>query len=275
MTAATDTLTRKDALAYLKRFPAQGIAGVAVNLLLVLATNAAVFWLLMDGRLRSAHLVALVALEAVLMILVVQVSIARVPDAHLDEPRKPWRERAPVLAFAAVWLLCAYGLTLVMIDGWRDAFELLRSADAWLDAGLHWPLALTLVTAIVHVAQDHAHYRRHGPPFISTVAHDALARWLTLLLGAIPFAMPFFAVVMGGIKGIEYLLKRAKIAPGQSVLGTLAVLGVAGLGFALVSALISNGVAGWAIGYVLAKLIAEAAVACVPLVMAHVAKEGP
>jgi tetrahydromethanopterin S-methyltransferase subunit F len=50
---------------------------------------------------------------------------------------------------------------------------------------------------------------------------------------------------------------------------------VAHAGFALVSLLIASGVAGWAIGYVLAKLIAELMVAAIPLVMAKVARDGP
>ena len=53
------------------------------------------------------------------------------------------------------------------------------------------------------------------------------------------------------------------------------MLGVAAASFALVDWLIGSGVAGWAVGFVFAKLIAEALVACVPLVMAHVARHGP
>ena len=102
-----------------------------------------------------------------------------------------------------------------------------------------------------------------------------MARWLTLLLGGIPFAMPFFAVAIGGFKGVEWLLKRARVKPHESVLGAIAMLGVAWGSFALIGVLVSGGVAGWAIGYVFAKLIAELAVACVPLVMAHVARHGP
>jgi hypothetical protein len=53
------------------------------------------------------------------------------------------------------------------------------------------------------------------------------------------------------------------------------MIGVAYAGFVLVGLLISSQVAGWAIGFVFAKLIAEMMMACVPLVMAHVAKNGP
>ena len=51
------------------------------------------------------------------------------------------------------------------------------------------------------------------------------ARYLTLIFGGIPFAMPFFVVVIGGFKAIEFLMRRARVAPGQSVLGALAMIG--------------------------------------------------
>ncbi|HET9485162.1 MAG TPA: hypothetical protein VFO79_14470 [Xanthomonadales bacterium] len=270
-----NTLTREDALSYLRRFPSQGKAVVAANLALVCSTNGVVFWLLMTDRLRSAHLIVLVVVEALLLVAIARASAARVPRRDWSEQPRPWRERAPVLAFALAWLGFAYGLTLLYVQGYADLFALLRSPAAWTAAGLHWPLLLTLATALVHASGDVAHYRRHGGPFLSSVSHDAMARWLTLLLGGIPFAMPFFAVAIGGFKGVEWLLERARVKPHESVLGAIAMLGVAWGSFALIGVLVSGGVAGWAIGYVFAKLIAELAVACVPLVMAHVARHGP
>jgi uncharacterized membrane protein len=74
---------------------------------------------------------------------------------------------------------------------------------------------------------------------------------------------------------VEFVAKQAKVAPQLSALAGIAMLAVASGSFALVSWLISAGVTGWAIGFVFAKLIAEVMVACVPLVMGHVAKHGP
>jgi hypothetical protein len=162
-----------------------------------------------------------------------------------------------------------------MLDGVADFVALLRSQRAWIDAGLHWPLLVTLVPGLAHAFGDDAHYRRHGAPFLSTVTHDAIARYLTLIFGGIPFAMPFFVVVIGGFKAVEFLLRRARVAPGQSALGALAMIAIGYGGFALVGLLIANGVAGWAIGYILAKLAAELMVAAIPLVMAKVARDGP
>lgn len=274
MARNADTLTREDALQYLRRFPAQGLAAVAFNLALVLASNAVVLWLLMSGRLRSAHLIALVMTETLLLILIARGTQRLVPRRDWSEQPKPWREARGVLAFALFWIGFAYSLTLVMVQGWGDALALLRSTGAWTKAGLHWPLLMTLATALVHAGGDLAHYRRHGGPFLSSVSHDAMARYLTLLLGAIPFAMPFFAVALGGFKGIELLRKRFGESPVTSVVWVLATIAVGFASFGMISRLIASGVNGWGIGYVCAKLIAEVAVACIPLVMAQVAREG-
>ncbi|HVF33836.1 MAG TPA: hypothetical protein VND91_00765, partial [Candidatus Saccharimonadia bacterium] len=255
-------------------FPAQGYATVAFNLALVLASNGVVLWLLLSGRLRSAHLIMLVIVETLLLIAIARGAQRLVPRRDLSEQPKPWREVRGVLAFALCWIGFAYALTLVVVQGWGDFIALLRSRSAWTQAGLHWPLLLTLATALVHAAGDLSHYRRHGGPFLSSVSHDAMARYLTLLLGGIPFAMPFFAVAIGGFKGIELLQKRFRAAPATSVLWVLATIAIAFASFGMISLLVASGVNGWAIGYVFAKLIAEACVACIPLVMAHVAREG-
>lgn len=275
MSDRSDTLTREDALVYLRRFPSQGVAAVAVNVALVLAGNAVVLWLLVSGRLRAGHLIALVMAETVLLVAIAWIQQRLVPKSDWLEKPKRWREKGPLLAFVFVWISFAYGMTLVVIQGYRDFLDLLISRDAWIQAGLQWPLLYTLVLALVHAVGDLHHYRSRGGPFLSTVSHDAMARYLTLLLGGIPFAMPFFAVAIGGFKGVEYVSRQARVSPEKSLLAGGAMLLVAGASFALVSLLISSGVAGWAIGFVFAKLIAEILVACIPLVMSHVAHHGP
>lgn len=275
MADASETLTRADALQYLRRFPAQGWLGTATSFASVLAGNAIVLHFVLDGRLRAPHLIALVMAETVLLTTIAWLQHRFVPRRDWSEQPKPWRERAFLLGFLLVWLAGAYGITLAILQGYPEFIALLRSRQAWIDAGLHWPLLVTLVFGLAHAFGDDLHYRRHGGPFLSTVAHDAIARYLTLIFGGIPFAMPFFVVVIGGFKAIEFLLRRARVAPGQSMLGALGMIAIAYAGFALISLLIGSGVAGWAIGYILAKLIAELMVAAIPLVMAKVARDGP
>lgn len=270
--AGPGTLTRKDAEIYLRRFPAQGRMTVAFNLLMVLAGNAVVLWLLLSGQLRAAHLIALVMAETLLLIAVSRALQCAVPRKDWLEQPRPWRQNLPMIGFVLVWLGGAYAMTLVIIGGYRDFLELVRSTDAWISSRLYLPLAYTMALALVHALGDWHHYRRRGGPFISEVSHDAMARYMTLILGGIPFAMPFFAAAIGGFKGIEYVASKARVAPQQSVLAGAAMLLVAGASFGLIQLLISNGVHGWAIGFVFAKLIAEVLIVCIPLVMNEVVK---
>jgi hypothetical protein len=268
-----ETLTRADARAYLRRFPAQGVWQVAFNLLLVFGGNAIVLYLLLSGRMRAAHLIVLVAVEAVLLIVIAALSTVGVPPGDRFEKPMPWRERLPTLLFGVFWIAGVYAITLVFIHGWPDLFALLRSADAWFVAGLFVPIAYTAGTALLQAGADRVHYRRHGRPFISGVAGPLLARILTLVLGGVPFAMPFFVAVFGAVKGVEFVLRKARVRPAQSVLAGVGMPVIAYGAFALVGVLIEQDVAGWAIGFVLAKLIAESMVAAIPLVMNHVANE--
>ncbi len=270
--AGTGTLTRKDAESYLRRFPAQGRMTIALNLLMVLGGNAVVLSLLLGGQLRAAHLIALVMVETVLLFAFSWLLQRAVPRKDWPEEPKPWRQNLPVIAFVLVWLGGAYSITLAMIGGVGDFLALMHSPDAWITSRLYLPLAYTMVLAAVHAASDWQYYRRRGGPFFSDVSHDAMARYLTLILGGIPFAMPFFVVVIGGFKGIEFVTSKARVAPQQSLLAGAAMLLVAGAGFGLIQLLIGSGVNGWAIGFVIAKLIAEVLIVCIPLVMSQVAR---
>lgn len=272
--AKSPTLTRDDALQYLRRFPEQGRWAVGLNLLFVLAGNALVFWLLWSGRLRAAHLIVLVLVEAALLVGLGWLQLRLVPKEDWSEPPKPAKERAGTLLFLLVWIGGAYGMSLLMVEGYDDLRMLLSSPQAWIDARLHWALGYTVLLALVHFAGDLAYYRTHGGKFLSNLSHDTLARVLTLVLGGIPFAMPFFAAVLGGLKAVEWIAKQAKVAPEQSVLAGIAMIAVAWASFALVGWLMESGVAGWAVGFVFAKLLSELMVACVPLVMRHVARAG-
>ena len=269
-----EKLTREDARMYLERFPPAGWGTFAFNAASLLAGNSVVLWMMLAGTLRAAHLVALVLVESVLLALFAWAVHALVPrSAWLDQP-KPWRERLTMFAFMIVWLGGAYGITLTVLRGWGDFLELWRSPQPWIDAKLHWALGVTVVLAIVHGVGDVAHWRARGGKFLSSVSHDAAARWLTLIFGAIPFAMPFFVVTIGAFKGIELVAKRFGAKPGESIAVALLMLAAGYGGFAVVGKLISSEVQGWAIGFVLAKLVSELLVAAIPLVMTIAAKGG-
>jgi hypothetical protein len=264
-------LSKADAEAWLRQFPYRGHAALGLHALLVLGANGFVFWLLHSGRLSGAGLILLVALETVLLLALTRLMALPVPLRDWFEAPKPMREVLPVLAFLVVWCAGAYGITLLMISGWPDFLAYFRDPRQWLRSGLAYALAITVVLALVAGTGDYLRYRRLGAPYMSSLSLDAMARMLTLVLGGIPFAMPFFVVTIGGFKAVEWLAARARTDPRTSILGGLGMLAVAVLGFAAVSALIGAGTSGWAIGFVLAKLLAELMVVAIPLVMREAA----
>jgi hypothetical protein len=267
-------LTRADAEAWLRHFPFRGWFALGLQALMVLASNGFVWWLLQTGRLPGAGLVLLVVLEVVLLFILLRLLALPVPTSDWHEPPKPWKETWPTLLFLVFWCAGAYGLSLLMIGGWPDFLAYFRGGAPWIDTGVLYALAITAVLAVVGGVGDYLRYRRIGPPYMSSVATELMARMLTLIFGAIPFAMPFFVVTMGGFKGVEWILRRARGAPRAALAGSAAMLAVGYGGFALVSWLIAGGTGGWAIGYVLAKTVSELLVLAIPLAMREVARGG-
>lgn len=268
-----ESLTAADSRAWFKRFPDQGKVPIVLNMIAALFGNAIIFLLVLDGYLRAAHLIVLVAAETLLLLIMSRAQLLLVPQRDWPEQPKPWSERWPILAFGVFWICGAYSITLLFINGWGDLLELIRSREAWIAAWLHIPLACTLLIALVQALADYRHYRLHGGPFVSSILPDALGRLLTLILGGIPFAMPFFAVAFGGFKAVEYVARKARIEPALAAVVSVAMLVVAYVAFALVELLIRHGVAGWLIGFLFAKLAAEMAIAAIPLAMSEAAKE--
>jgi hypothetical protein len=197
-----------------------------------------------------------------------------VPISDWYEPPKPLRETWPALAFFVFWCAGAYGFTLLIIRGWPDLLAYLRGGAVWVDTGVLYALAITAVLAVVGGVGDYLRYRRIGPPYMSSVATELMARMLTLIFGGIPFAMPFFVVTLGGFKGVEWIVRRARITPGPALAVAAAMIAVGVGGFAVVSWLIAGGTSAWAIGYVLAKTISELLVVAIPLAMREVARGG-
>ncbi len=265
------TLTRADAQAWLRQFPFRGWFALGLQALSVLASNGLVLWLLQTGRLGGPGLIVLVASEALLLIVLSRLMALPVPLAHWQEPPKPWREIAAPLGFLLFWCAGAYGLTLLVIDGWAEFLAYLTRPAQWLDSGVLYALAVTTVFALVGGLRDLQRYRRIGPPYMSSMAVDVMARVLTLIFGGIPFAMPFFTVAIGGLKGIEWVVNHARAAPAGAGLAIAAMFGVGYLGFAVVAWLVAGGTGGWAIGFVLAKTIAELLMLAIPLAMREVA----
>jgi hypothetical protein len=266
-TRRSDQLSQHDAEACLRNFPFPGYPALALHALFVIACNGYVFWLLVSGQLPAAGLILLVAIECSALLLLLQLLAYAVPPEHWADPPDRGTKRLALLGFLIVWCGGAYGLTLVVIDGWRDLLGFWQDLDRWYETGLAYALALTLGLALIATLSDWQRYRRIGPPFMPTASTDCMARMLTLIFGAIPFAVPFFVVAIGGAKLVEWLFARAGRDLQNTILGALCMLAAAYGSFFLVGMLIDAGIGGWAIGYVLAKILAELLVVALPLIM--------
>lgn len=266
-----ETLTRDDANAWLRQFPFPGWVALGFQALVVLAGNGLVLWLLGSGRLPAAGLILLVLLEFVLLLVLAQLVALPVPRAHWFEPPKPWREQLFLLGFLTVWAGGAYSLTLLMIQGWGDFLAYFRDVSRWHATGLAWAIGVTALLALCTGLGDWLRYRAKGPPFISALGLDVMSRLLTVIFGAIPFAMPVFVVFFGGVKLAEWVFARARQGSPLAVGGALAALGIGFAVFSVVEWLVGAGVGGWAIGYVLAKCLSELLVVAIPIVMREAA----
>lgn len=267
----TKSIARWDGL--LKRYPKPSPLGLGMQVLLTLAGNGLVVWLVASGRMTPFELVTLVALEALLLIALAWGQSRLVPPEAREPPTMPLRERLGTLAFAAVWLGGVYSICLlVMLRAWPEALAAARDPIGFLaHSTIRWPLLLTAVMALIDALQDWSFFRRHGGMFHSTPGFQGAARWLTLFLGGIPFAIPFFTVVIGAVKGGEAAVcyvrgnTKRKIAAGVGVLVVIGIVLFSRLP-SLIDRVTHDEVSLWALGYCAAKFCAELFIVCLPLI---------
>ncbi|MFN9729492.1 MAG: hypothetical protein ACK59M_03390 [Pseudomonadota bacterium] len=267
-----DTLTREDAQAWQRHFPFPGWGAIAFHAIAVLAGNGLVLWLLATGRLPGAGLILLVVVEFVLLLVLARLAALPVPHAHWFEPPDPWRKQLFLLGVLAVWAGGAYSITLVMIEGWGPFLAYFRDASRWHETGLSWAIGITALLGLGTAFGDWHRYRRLGPPFVPALGMDVLSRMLVLIFGAIPFAVPIFSVFIGAVKAGERMVGalRAGRWPAAAAMLALELAGGALL-YSIFFLLHGAGVHVWAIGYVMAKCVAELMVVAIPLVMREAA----
>lgn len=257
----------------LKRYPLPSPFGLGVQVLMTLAGNGLVVWLVASGRMTPFELVTLVALEALLLIALAWGQSRLVPPEAREPPAMTPRDRLNTLIFAAFWLGGVYSICLlVMLRAWPEALAATRDPIGFLaTSAIRWPLLLTALMALIDALQDWRFFRRHGGIFHSTPGFHGAARWLTLFLGGIPFAIPFFTAFIGLVKGGEALARYARgNTTRKAALGIIALLVV---GIALCSGLPSildratrDGVSMWALGYCAAKVCAELFIVFLPVI---------
>jgi hypothetical protein len=262
----------------LRRYPLASPWGLAFQIGSTLFGNALVVWLVASGRMTPFELVLLVAIEALLLIGIAWLQSRLVPPEAIERNPMPWRERLGTLAFMLVWLGGVYSFVFFgMVPSGAEMLAALRDPFAFLAGStLKWPLLITLVTALVDALQDAAHFRRHGGMFLSTPGFQGAARLLTLVLGGIPFAVPFFGAVIGlklAVEKIHARLTRDARRPNRNALVvTLLVLAVVALiwgvaaGIDRIDLALQRGVAWWALCYGAAKFVSELFIVSLPLI---------
>jgi hypothetical protein len=262
----------------LLRYPMSSRWGLAFQILTTLSGNALVVWLVMSGRMTPFELVLLVAIEALLLIGIAWLQKRSVPPEAVDPSPMTRKDRLQTLAFLLFWLAGVYSFVFFgFVPSGAEMLGALRDPLGFLAASsLKWPLLITVATAAVDALQDHAHFRRHGGKFLSTPGFQGAARMLTLILGGIPFIVPFFGTVIAlklGVERIHARLTRGERHSNRAALVTvlLAFAVFALIGGALVlidriDAALQLGVAWWALCYGAAKFVSELFIVSMPLI---------
>ncbi len=264
--------------AIIGRYPPGNRASLVQQIVLMLASNAFIVYQLVTHRMQPLHLVLLVAVEAVLLSVVAFVQSRTVPPEAKTPSEQTVGQRLGTLAFGLFWLAAVYSLVFVGLLGAGGAlWGLVRQPlETIRQGGLLWPLTITVIAAFRDSVKDARYFREHGGKFMSTPGLNAIARWLTLFLGGIPFFIPLAAVGWVISKIIERLNRRMiKGTVPTDVRWAILVIPLLFLGmFSVMGSLLSAGLSGWAIGYCAAKFVSELLILCMPVIATKAKAQG-
>ena len=256
----------------------------------VAAANFLTARALWRGEMRPWELVALVALEALALTLIAGIQLRFVPvDARPPEegPKKTLAQRIGAFTFLLLWLSFIYGVVFAaLLQDSAPLKETIRDPWAFLrGSAIRWPLLVAVAGALLDAVADWRFWKGRGGTFVSTPGFTAMARWLTLILGGIPFFMPLaiggFAIA-GAAKWVE---KRSLASRGDGSGRTkgwevrgmpLPILLFPVLGIGLlwgIGHLVQSGREGWILGYLCAKVASELFVLGVPLIAERAGRE--
>ena len=258
--------------AFAARFAGVGRTAMGLHIAGVVLGNAWLFWLFSQQRLTVAALVLLLAAETAALTLLAELQRARVPPAHRTA-REGARSLGELLGTGVAALIAlggAYGLWIWLAKDVATLRALLESTAAWHDTGLDLALGLSLAFALLAAIADHVHYRRHGPPLVSTLDLEATSRRIVLLYGAIPMALPMVAAVAGMSQLWRWVLARWPFEHGKLLAGMTTVGTWFAMFWVLVLA-IEHGPLGWALVFLLGKMAVEVVFAALPFLVRRVA----
>lgn len=264
---------RSDILAYIDRYPDLGPAAIAVTLASVLLGNAWLWWLSWRGALTPSGIVLLIFVEAVLLSLISSAQRASVPLKHRMKKERVKASKMLISWIAAVvGIGGAYVMWAVVLGETDTAIRLLTSPDAWMQYGLHIALGITLLFTVIGLLADHRHYLRAGPPLVSSVDMEATARRVTLIYGALVFAIPMIGLLALAFWVLMRLTSKLEGNLHAAVFG-LGLLGAFIGAFFLPARLVDDGPHGWAAVYLLGKAIVEGLFAMMPVLARKTRRE--
>lgn len=252
--------------AYLHRFPKPGSAALAFSLASIVLGNGYLLWQISQGHLGVSGLILVILIEGVLLSLIEAAQREFVPPEHrLAYDQKPETLPQKVLVWTAfvVAMASAYGLWIHINGDTPSLLAHLTTLDTWHQSGLHVAIGITLLFAVAGLVADHRHYRRAGPPLVSSVAMEAMARRLTFVYGAMVFVIPLVGLLGLTIWGIVRVFRHR--SERWNLLGGLAVIAACFGIFAGLARLSDSGPLGWCFVYLLGKVIVESLFALMPL----------
>ncbi|MGQ0799975.1 MAG: hypothetical protein ACT4NL_07695 [Pseudomarimonas sp.] len=262
----------------LRRYPLASPWGLVLQIGATLAGNGLIAWLVISGRMTPFELVLLVFIEALLLIGIAWLQRRLVPADAVESDAMSGMERLKTLGFLLFWLAGVYSFVLFgFVPSGAEMLGALRDPLGYLaGSSIKWPLLITLTLAAIDAAQDRRHFRRHGGMFYSTPGLQGAARGLTLILGGIPFVVPFFGFTIGLKLGVErahgWLTRGVANPSWKAFISTVLALTVLGLvigGLVLadhIDRALASGVAWWALCYAAAKFVSELFIVCLPLI---------
>jgi hypothetical protein len=239
---------------------------LAYSVACVVLGNAYLLWLVAQGRLGVSGLILLILIEGVLLSLIETAQREFVPPAHrLAYDQQPGTLSEKVLVWTAfvIAMAGAYGLWIHINGDTHSLLALLTTLEAWQDSGLHVAIGITLLFAVAGLFADHRHYRRAGPPLVSSVAMEAMARRMIFIYGAMVFVIPLVGLLGLAIWGIVKILRHR--SDRWNLPGGLAILTTLGLIFFGLTHLSATGPLSWCFVYLLGKVFVETLFALMPL----------
>lgn len=239
------------------------------RLLETFVSNLFIGYLVITGRIQPLSLIALVAIEALLLVAVQAMQMRFIPASAVPrEFRGPIAAPFGGLLFLLVVVVLANWLIIsVATNASGPVLSILwHPLDAVRHSQLGWPLAVTLALALLNARDDARWHAAHGGDFVSTSGLGAQARILTVILGTIPHVLPFAALLWVGRKHFERERRRrdegAAQRPAWLTPAVVCGLGASGVvALAATGRLISSGLAGWTIAFCMAKFLSEVFIA--------------